>query len=102
MNVYFVQVENVPYIADYAGDQPRYEHEDLCEIVIAQTPGKAKSLFLKEHKKEYIEWEEIHVLKIATTEEDPSIVSKEHPLLDIFWEMTDEKIMKMKLSEHNG
>jgi len=96
-NVYFVKVENVPYIADYAGDQPRYEYEDLSEIVIAQTPGKAKSLFLKEHRKEYIEWEEIHLLKIASkAHENPKIVSKDHPLFDIFWEMVDEKINKLK------
>jgi hypothetical protein len=97
MNAYFVQVENVPYIADYAGDQPRYEYEDLCEIIIAQTPGKAKFLFSRRHSKECIEWEEIHALKIVPVQEEPQIVSQEHPLYDRLWELLDEKIIKMRM-----
>jgi hypothetical protein len=100
-NVYFVKVENVPYIADYAGDQPRYEHEDLCEIIIAPTPGKSKSMFWTKYNKEYIEYRDIRVLKIASrSAEDSKIVLKEHPLFNIFWEMVDEKINKIKMCRY--
>jgi hypothetical protein len=100
-NIYFVKVKNVLYIAEYIDEFPRYETEDFVEIIIAKTPGKAKSLFYKKYKKEDIEWKDIHILKIASrSEEDPKIVLKEHPLFNIFWEMVDEKINKMKMCRY--
>ena len=47
MNAYFVDAGEHEVVAEYVGCWPRHEIERVCGVVFADSPGKAKVLFLR-------------------------------------------------------
>jgi len=75
MNAYFVDAGDQQYVADIIGGYPRYETEFACEIIRAESLGRAKALFLRcvvlIYDVEYIEIKAFIIAKGVEGEEGP-------------------------------
>lgn len=49
----FVSAGEQEYLEEYIGGYPRYEWGYFGDFVCADTPGKAKAMFLKYHKQNW-------------------------------------------------
>ena len=56
--IFFIDAGDNEYVEEYIDGFPRYETARICELVVAETRGKAKSLFLKHSKDTWLEWKD--------------------------------------------
>lgn len=86
MNAYFVDAGDRKVIAEYIDWWPRYEVERVCGLVFAETPGKAKALFVKRYERDDVEFVALRCRLVARDVDRPAGVAADD---DPLWEATD-------------
>lgn len=85
MNAYLCLVKDVEILQEYVAGYPRYETSNLAGIVVAETRGRARSMFLRKHRGYWIDYTAIgcRIIARGVNGTDYGCLPDSHPL----WEM---------------
>lgn len=93
MRAYWMDAGDHDVVVEYIAEWPRYERERVCDIVLAPTRGKARSIFINRYRRiggghVYLEWTyPIRMIQLdKNVDGEPGFLSRKHPDYGRLWE----------------